>query len=264
MSPSKATLIADSGASGHYIAIKHQPKNSWRTESPISVRLPNGEQLKNTHECLLDMPQLPKSARLARIFPGMKHSLLSLGQLCDGGCKVELDSEEVKINLHEVNIMTGYRNHHNKLWEIDLDDTSNRKMKTSQIIPSAKNTLPSMNNVFKISSLESTVKYLHAACFYPAKSTWIKAIKAGFFTTWPKLTVEAVQKFLAPSTITSKGRMKQTEKNVRSTKRLANRMAVSNIETDLDPATISCTTDADQQIFVEDLLPNSPLPEKNK
>ena len=151
--------------------------------------------------------------------------------------------------------MTGHINHHNKLWEVNLEQTSNTSIKTTNI-------LPSMNNVFKISSIQSTIKYLHAACFYPAKSTWIKAIKAGFFTTWPKLTAEAVQKFLESSTITSKGRMKQTEKNIRSTKRLANRVAVPKIDPENDPATISSTTDAEHQISVEDLVPDSPLPEK--
>ena len=94
--------------------------------------------------------------------------------------------------------MTGYRNHHNKLWEVDLDKTSTRQKTTNNI-------LHFMNNVFKISSLQSTVKSLHAACFYPAKTTWFKAIKAGFFTTWPKLTVEAVQFFLSPLILLPRG-----------------------------------------------------------
>jgi hypothetical protein len=36
--------------------------------------------------------------------------------------------------------------------------------------------------------------YLHAACFSPVKSTWIKAIKSGFFSSWPGLNEQTVEK----------------------------------------------------------------------
>ena len=101
--------------------------------------------------------------------------------------------------------MTGYRNRNNKLWEVDLENNSN-KFTTTDI---SKN---SINNVFKFSSIKNTIKYLHAACFFPAKVTWIKAIKANLVITWPNLTAEAVQKHLDPSIISSRGRIKQTKK----------------------------------------------------
>jgi hypothetical protein len=37
------------------------------------------------------------------------------------------------------------------------------------------------------------INYLHAACFSPVKSTWITAIKNGFFSSWPGLTGHAVE-----------------------------------------------------------------------
>ena len=248
------SIIADSGASGHYLAVKNIPATIWKAKNPITVKLPNGERLQNTHECLLNIPLLDPSARLARIFPGIQHSLLSLGQLCDGGCKVHLDAEIVDVIYKEKVIMTGHRNHSNKLWEVDLETTSNKNITDIQ-----EN---SINNVFKISSLKSTIKYLHAACFYPAKSTWIKAIQANFFVTWPFLTAEAVRKHLEPSIISSRGRIKQTQKNIRSTKNLANRVAPSNILACHDNATISKIDDAPDQIFMEDVTSASPLPEK--
>ena len=35
---------------------------------------------------------------------------------------------------------------------------------------------------------------MHAVCGYPAKDTWIKAIRAGNFVGWPLLTVENVHR----------------------------------------------------------------------
>jgi hypothetical protein len=62
------------------------------------------------------------------------------------------------------------------------------------------------------------VAFLHAACFSPATLTFLRAIKAGYFATWPGLTPELVTQHL-PNSITSvKGHLDQQRKNVRSTK----------------------------------------------
>jgi hypothetical protein len=60
--------------------------------------------------------------------------------------------------------------------------------------------------------------YLHRAAFSPVVSTWTKAIDAGFFTTWPGLTSDLVRKHLPKSLATAKGHLKQSPKNLRSTK----------------------------------------------
>ena len=62
------------------------------------------------------------------------------------------------------------------------------------------------------------VQYLHAACFSPVPSTWCKAIRRGYFATFPGLTEKLVQKHLPKSDATTKGHQNQSRKNVRSTK----------------------------------------------
>jgi hypothetical protein len=59
---------------------------------------------------------------------------------------------------------------------------------------------------------------MHAVCGYPVKSTWLRAIKAGNFVGWPMLTERNVSKYCPDMDETLKGHMKQTRKNVRSTK----------------------------------------------
>ena len=36
----------------------------------------------------LDLPMLSNAARQSHIFPNIKHSLVSIGELCDAGCTV--------------------------------------------------------------------------------------------------------------------------------------------------------------------------------
>jgi hypothetical protein len=76
----------------------------------------------------------------------------------------------------------------------------------------------SINSVYEISKVYNRIQYLHAAAGSPAPSTFVKAIKAGNFTTWPTPTPEHVNKYLEKSEATVKGHLNQTRKNVRSTK----------------------------------------------
>jgi hypothetical protein len=59
---------------------------------------------------------------------------------------------------------------------------------------------------------------LHASCFSPVRSTWIKAIKNGFFSSWPGLNEHSMEKYLSKSTSTAKGHLNQQKQNARTTK----------------------------------------------
>ena len=75
-------------------------------------------------------------------------------------------------------------------------------------------------NVYDLPSTEQGIKWMHAVCGYPVKSTWLKAIAAGNFIGWPLLTVQNVKKYYPETTETPKGHLNQTRKNVRSTKEM--------------------------------------------
>ena len=79
-------------------------------------------------------------------------------------------------------------------------------------------TEPQVNNVYELNKKRNIVTYLHKAEFGPVPSTWIEAIEAGFFSTWPGLTVQLVKKYLEKSTSTVKGHMRSSLQNLRSTK----------------------------------------------
>lgn len=63
------------------------------------------------------------------------------------------------------------------------------------------------------------VKYLHAACFSPTTSTWVKAIKNNNFLSWPGLTPTLVEKYLPTTIATVQGHQHKQRQNLQSTKK---------------------------------------------
>ncbi|KAL7474749.1 hypothetical protein ACHAW6_000707 [Cyclotella cf. meneghiniana] len=53
------------------------------------------------------------------------------------------------------------------------------------------------------------VHYLHAAAGFPITSTWLAAIKAGNYASWPGLTYANTSKYCPDSTKTKKGQLSQ-------------------------------------------------------
>jgi hypothetical protein len=78
------------------------------------------------------------------------------------------------------------------------------------------------NNVYEFTKIYDATQYLHAAAFSPVKLTFLKAIDAGNFATWPTLTAQHVKKYLEKSDASFKGHMNQHRKNVRSTQQKDN------------------------------------------
>jgi hypothetical protein len=75
-----------------------------------------------------------------------------------------------------------------------------------------------VNNVYNLPSTALIIRFLNAAAGYPVKDTWIAAINAGNYTTWPELTAKAVRCHFPESDETQKGHMKKQQQNVRSTR----------------------------------------------
>ena len=100
-------------------------------------------------------------------------------------------------------ILSGNRNHNNRMWYVPL--LQNHLCETANVVT-------------KLHPTSELIRFLHAAVFSLSPSTWIKAIKAGFFSTLPNLTIEHVTKYLPKSIPTAMGHMDQERKNLHSTK----------------------------------------------
>jgi hypothetical protein len=101
--------------------------------------------------------------------------------------------------------MYGSRDLKSRLWRVNL------KQKNEPEILQC-------NHAHDNNTQKDLINYLHAACFSPVKSTWIKAIKNGNFSSWPRLNEHTVDKHLSKSTSTAKGHLNQQRQNARKTK----------------------------------------------
>ena len=76
-----------------------------------------------------------------------------------------------------------------------------------------------INIIIKKKQPKATLaQYLHATCFSPVPSTFIKAIQNNNFITWPGLTTKLIQRHLPPSIATEKGHIRQEYSGLQSTK----------------------------------------------
>jgi hypothetical protein len=111
----------------------------------------------------------------------------------------------VTVTRNGKNVMYGSRDHKSRLWRVDLKQ---------KIAPN----ISQCNHAHDNNNQKDLINYLHAACFSPVKSTWIKAIKNGNFSSWPGLNEQNVEKYLSKSTATAKGHLNQQRQNARTTK----------------------------------------------
>jgi hypothetical protein len=183
--------------------------------NPIVVNLPDGSTIESTHTCTIDLPGLPEAARTAHIFPALAdHSLLSVGQICDAECQVEFTATHVNIRRNNKCLLQGHRTP-NGLWSLDLQPSNQGITPLSLDYRTANSALARTPNS---STIKELIHYLHGCCFCPRKITWIQAIKNNQFTTWPGLTVDAVNKHFTPAIATALGHLDQKRKNWNSTK----------------------------------------------
>jgi hypothetical protein len=132
---------------------------------PLNVNMPNGRTIQSSHTCNLLLTDLPPHARQAHILPGLVHnSLISVGQLCDNGCSVNFDQDQVTVSKNEKCVMYGSQDPKSRLWRVDLK----KRLETNQV---------QCNHAHDNNNQKDSINYLHAVCFSPVKSTWIAAIK---------------------------------------------------------------------------------------
>jgi hypothetical protein len=226
----------DSGADGHYLSERDRKTASLPIpkHSNKRVGVANGGSSKAKFVTRLPIPLLSNKATQADLFADFPSSLMNVGKTADDGTisiftkegVTILKEEDVLIKCKREPILIGVRDEHGR-YQIPL---LQQKGQWQPRRPSAraKQALEKANSVYDLPSTEQAIKWMHAVCGYPVKSTWLKAIKAGNFVGWPLLTEKNVAKCYPETTETVKGHMTQTRKNVRSTKPKPHKFEVCN------------------------------------
>ena len=87
----------------------------------MKSRLPDGSTMDYSHIETLQIPGLRKQARQIHISPKIQTSpLISLGVLCDYGCTITLDKQEISIQKNGKEIIKVTRNKKTGIWEVPL------------------------------------------------------------------------------------------------------------------------------------------------
>jgi hypothetical protein len=163
------TAILDSRCTINFLSAATPCSDKQVAQVPLNVNMPSGTTTQSSHTCNLLLTDLPPQARQAHILPGLVHnSLISVGQLCDNECSVTFTQDQVTVSKNGTNVMYRSRDPKSRLWRVNLK----KKFEPEAV---------QCNHAHDNNNQKDLINYLHAACFSPVKSTWITAIKMGFF-----------------------------------------------------------------------------------
>eukprot|EP00804_Cyclotella_cryptica_P006024 CCRYP_000276-RA/>CCRYP_000276-RA protein AED:0.08 eAED:0.08 QI:0/0/0/0.66/1/1/3/0/1069 len=151
--------------------------------------------------------------RTAKIMPSFQHNLMGIGKLCDNNCRVVFDKTTVTVFANDGStLLQGWREQQgDKLWRFSL-------IPNQQVSPDWGSQAPMALNARDLPSVGALVHYLHAAAGFPVKETWLAAIKAGNYASWPGLTHANASKYCPSCNETIKGHLTQVRQGIRSTK----------------------------------------------
>eukprot|EP00804_Cyclotella_cryptica_P028235 CCRYP_014585-RA/>CCRYP_014585-RA protein AED:0.40 eAED:0.48 QI:0/0/0/1/1/1/2/0/278 len=200
---SKLPPTSQPRADGHYLneADRKAAHLPILRSSSKQVAVANGHISAATHVSRLPFPGLSKTATKADTFHDFPQSLMSVGKVSDDGTLSIFTKDGVTVHKEEDVLITckgaplliGVRDDQGR-YRIPLTQHKGT-WQPRQPSKRAKQALQQANSVYDLPSTEQAIKWMHAVCGYPVKSTWLKAIKAGNFVGWPLLTEANVKKY---------------------------------------------------------------------
>ena len=149
----------------------------------------------------LPFPSLSAKARQADTFKEFPTSLMVVGKTADDGKKSIFtkdgvtvnDKKDVLITCKNKPLFIGVHYKHGR-YRIQLVQRRGQ-WQPRHASKKARHALSQAHRVYDLPSTEQAIKWMHAVCGYPVKSTWIRAIKAGNYVGWPLLTERNVSKY---------------------------------------------------------------------
>jgi hypothetical protein len=179
----------NSGTNRHYIS-----ENDCQTaglpilkQSSKRVGVANGGSSKAKYVTRLPVPNMLHKATQADSLVDFPTSLMSVGKTADDSTVsiftkedvTVLKEEDLPIKCKGEPILIGVRDEHGT-YRIPLVQQKGQ-WQPRQPSKNARQVLEQANSVYDLPSTEQAIKWMHAVCGYPVKSTWLKAIKAGNF-----------------------------------------------------------------------------------
>ena len=149
--------------------------------------------------------------------PGFRHTLICVGPICDADCTFTFTSKAVIVQDQKgTPVLTGWcEASGSRLWRIALQPGYSNLPS----IPHDANldTLAAFS-AYDLPSVAAVIRYFHAAVGYPVRSTWLKAISAGNYSSWTGLKISNTTKYCPSADATIMGNLVQKRQGFRSTK----------------------------------------------
>ena len=174
----------------------------------ISVTPPNGSIISSSCSGLLYFDNLPHPIK-AYIFPDhiLHTSLLSVSKLCNVGCLATFTDTHFQITYNNSIVIHGIKAATDTLWTAQL---------------STQSTIISQPDIFshsaRLTADADFVLFVHALLGSPIYSTFLRAIRAGYLSSWPRLTTAIVLAHPPHTIATAKGHLNQLRQGLDSTK----------------------------------------------
>jgi hypothetical protein len=156
--------------------------------------------------------------------PNLHSTLISMPKMADYGYIAVFDKTEARIYDGTTTTITASgepiivvpRCDNTGLWKMELNLNYEVVWTacTAQFIAG----VDEANAIFDLPNNRQTLQYLHALAGFPVKETFLVAVRAGNYATWPGLMTTLIPIHFLDSDKTQKGHMKEQRKGVRSTK----------------------------------------------
>jgi hypothetical protein len=194
--------------------------------------LPDKSRVRATHKMLLKH-KLRDGAREMNIVPGLHSTLVSAPKIVYKDDIVVFDKKLAKTyNATTTTIMAttepvleAPRCTSTGLWIMPLETKTNGGDQNVNIAGDRASNIQGVteraNAIFKFPSTSQTILYHHALAGFPVKETFLNAVRAGNYTTWPGLTIVALHKYFPDLDEMQKGHMKSQKQGILSTKQKA-------------------------------------------
>jgi hypothetical protein len=156
------------------------------------------------------------------IVPNLHSMLISIPKMADADYIVVFDKKEARMYNATTTIVSATKDpilvtprcQDTGLWKLDLDFEVLGHKYPDQFIAG----VDKANAIFNLPNTLKSLQYHHALAGFPPKETFLSAVRAGNYATWPGLTTTLILKHFPNSGNMHKGHMKGQRKGVQLTK----------------------------------------------
>eukprot|EP00957_Ditylum_brightwellii_P009415 711803-Ditylum_brightwellii.AAC.1 len=116
------TALIDSAASLILLQDATPAKKTIVQEPSKQIIIPNGTIMHTKETINLQLNKVPQRGRRDFCLKSLMHNLVAVAELCNSGCKVNLDKNDVVVQKDGEKVVKGWRDRPTRLWRIPIVD----------------------------------------------------------------------------------------------------------------------------------------------